>query len=74
MLDREPENPIVSAMERTGYPDGKEPEYPKCPVCREECETVYRDSYGTYVGCDVCLEEKDAWKVKECFRQDWGSE
>ena len=40
---------------------------PRCPVCGEECETIYRDRFGTYVGCDICMETKDAWEVPECF-------
>lgn len=50
-----------------GYPDGKEPRCPRCPICGEECETVYKDRYGAYVGCDVCMETKDAWEVEDCF-------
>lgn len=45
----------------------KDPPTPICPVCGEECETIYQDRYGTYVGCDVCVETKDAWEVSECF-------
>ena len=67
MDDRNLQNPIITNMERTGYPDGKEPDFPRCPVCGEECETVYRDQYGAYVGCDVCMETKDAWEVEDCF-------
>ncbi len=28
---------------------------------------MYRDRYGVYVGCDVCMETKDAWEVSDCF-------
>ena len=62
-----PDHPIIRNMERTGYPDGKEPPQPHCPVCGEECETIYLDRYGAYVGCDVCVETKDAWEVSDCF-------
>lgn len=34
---------------------------PLCPVCGEECETVYTDSTNEVVGCDVCLEARDAY-------------
>ena len=27
-----PDHPIIRNLERTGYPDGKEPRYPHCPV------------------------------------------
>ena len=62
-----PDHPIIRNMERTGYPDGKEPPRPHCPVCGEECETIYRDRYGADVGGDVCVETKDAWEVSDCF-------
>lgn len=35
-----PDDPVIQNMERTGYPDGKEPRYPRCPCCGEECETM----------------------------------
>lgn len=62
-----PENPIVTNMERTGYPGGKEPVYPRCPVCGSDCETIYMDLYDEIVGCDVCMATKDAWGVPDCF-------
>lgn len=62
-----PDHPVIRNMEQTGYPDGKEPIYPRCPVCGEECETVYRNIYLDIVGCDVCLESKDAWEMSNCF-------
>lgn len=65
-----PENPIIRNMERTGYPDGKEPRIPACPFCGEECETIYKDRFGRYVGCDQCVEQKDAWDVPDCFPEE----
>ena len=51
-----PDHPIIRNLERTGYPDGKEPRYPHCPVCGEECEIIYRRySDDECVGCDGCL-------------------
>jgi hypothetical protein len=38
MLD----HPVITNMERTGYPDGKEPDPILCPLCGGECETIYR--------------------------------
>ena len=35
-----PDHPVIQNMERTGYPDGKEPIFPICPVCGEECEEI----------------------------------
>ena len=62
-----PDHPIVQNLERTGYPDGKEPVFPICPVCGEECDTMYKDRYGAYVGCDVCMETVNAWDSDICF-------
>lgn len=67
MNDGIPDHPVIQNMMRTGYPDGKEPEYPRCPVCGKECETLYSDRHGSYIGCDVCIETIDAWEVPECF-------
>ena len=47
-------------------PPSEEP-MPVCPICGEECETVYlRD--GQPVGCDRCLLELDA---DEWLRDTW---
>ena len=62
-----PDHPVIRNLESAGYPAGKEPQYPHCPVCSAECETIYQDRYGAYVGCDVCMETKDAWEVADCF-------
>jgi len=65
-----PDHPVIRNMEATGYPDGKEPKYPHCPICGEECETVYLDADKSVIGCDICLEVKDAWEVDECFPEE----
>ena len=62
-----PDHPVIRNLEATGYPDGKEPDYPHCPFCGEECETMYINRYGSYVGCDVCVEASNAWDVPDCF-------
>lgn len=67
MLNEIPDHPVIRNLEATGYPDGKEPEYPHCPLCGEECETIYKDCYGAYVGCDVCIDTINAWDVSDCF-------
>ena len=41
-------------MERTGYPDGREPEETACPVCGAFGEEFFLAD-GTVVGCDICL-------------------
>jgi len=62
--------PDIRNTERTGYPWG-EPRVPRCPVCGEECETIYYDKDGEYFGCDQCVKTKDASDESDCFA-DWG--
>lgn len=62
-----PDHPVIRNMERTGYPDGKEPEEPRCPVCGAICETIYTYKGTDIVGCDICLTTKDAYDVPDCF-------
>jgi len=61
-----PDHPVIRNMELTGFPDGKEPIYPHCPLCDEECEYIMiRDR--EIIGCDVCARSVSAWEVPECF-------
>ena len=62
-----PDHPVIQDLERTGYPDGKEPVYPRCPVCGADCEDVIRDKNLNIVGCDICTTQSDAWEEPECF-------
>lgn len=62
-----PDHPVIQNMERTDYPDGKEPTFPICPVCGEECEEIFRDKDLNIVGCDICIKQSDAWEEPECF-------
>lgn len=39
---------------------------PRCPCCLEECDTVYKDSYGEILGCENCITVVDAADVREC--------
>lgn len=58
-----PDHPVIRNCERTGWPDGKDPEYPVCPVCGEETDTFYKsEETGEIVGCDKCIEPVDAWE------------
>lgn len=61
------EHPAITNMERTGWPGGKEPKEPRCPVCGENCEVIYQDLYGVFVGCDVCMKARDAYEIPNCF-------
>jgi len=38
---------------------------PHCPVCGEECSTIYYNYYHEPVGCDECMYTRDAWEVME---------
>lgn len=67
-----PDHPVIQNCERTGYPDGREPTYPRCPVCGDECSTVYRSREGVIAGCDVCITTQDAWDCQACFDNEEG--
>lgn len=59
-----PDHPVIANMERTGYPDGREPEPHLCPLCGGECETVYRTKKEKeIVGCEFCLESLEPWEI-----------
>lgn len=62
-----PDHPVIRNLERSGYPDGKEPRYPRCPVCAEECSFIYKNKNREIVGCDECIFTDDAWGESECF-------
>ncbi len=64
------DHPVIRNMERTGYPDGKEPAYPVCPVCGAVCETICADRFGDVFGCDACVITVNAWEVEDCFPED----
>ena len=61
------EHGAVTRTLESGYPDGKEPKGPRCPVCDKECETIYFDRDGTNFGCDECIVQQDAGEVDDCF-------
>ena len=62
-----PDHPVIQNMERTGYPDGKEPRRKiyLCPSCGLPCHTVYSNMYGEIFACDRCLSSDDAADVLE---------
>lgn len=62
-----PDHPDVHNCELTGYPNGKESDYPHCPICGAECESIFTDKKSVIVGCDMCLIVNDAWEVPDCF-------
>ena len=62
-----PDDPIISCMERTGYPPRHRQTGPVCPICGAECDFVYKDAYREIVGCNECLTAYDADEEDECF-------
>lgn len=60
------EHPTITRANLTGYPY-REPDFPICPVCGAECETIYFDDYHEICGCDQCVKSKSAWDCPECF-------
>lgn len=54
----------IPKMIENGMLDYKEPEVKVylCPVCGEECETIYRKD-SDILGCDNCVEAMDAWEA-----------
>lgn len=57
-----PDAPDIRRTEATGYPDDNI-RWPVCPICGEECDTLYRAAEGEVVGCDQCITAIDAWEV-----------
>lgn len=55
--------PDIRMTEETGYPT--QVRFPRCPVCCEECETLYKDQYGEVFGCNNCIETVDAWEEED---------
>lgn len=57
-----PDNYIITNCERTGYPDGKEPEMPRCPICKKQCFDFYKNTKGQeIVGCENCIKILDSY-------------
>lgn len=61
-----PDAPWIRDAEQNGYP-GDDPV--ECPVCGEECDTIYADMYGNVVGCENCVMKQDAWEWDEERRE-----
>lgn len=43
---------------------------PVCPICGEECDTLYLDRNREIFGCDVCVAAEDAWEFEEDHRHE----
>ena len=61
-----PDPPYIRDAETNGMP---ETEAVNCPVCGEECETIFADMYGNVFGCDRCILTQDAWEWAEENRE-----
>lgn len=45
--------------------------YPRCPVCGEECETIYKlYKTGEIIGCENDISENSADAIPECFPEE----
>ena len=56
-----PDHPDIRKMEAYGTLNPEDDFIPHCPVCGEECETLYQDCNREIVGCDNCVEHFDAY-------------
>ena len=74
-MEQIPDAPWIRDAEMNGIPS-PEPVY--CPVCGEECNTIYKDNSGTVFACNWCVEEQDAgeWQENERLASipDWVDE
>lgn len=74
-MEQIPDAPWIREAEMYGYPDD-EPVH--CPVCGEDCSTIYSDKYGNVFACDQCLCSTDAWEwaedEREASRPDWADD
>ena len=60
------DHPAIANALATGYPNGKAPEAYYCPVCGEECESIFKHKVtGEIFGCDNCIEVVDPWEVED---------
>ena len=66
-MEQIPDAPWIRDAENNGW--GPSDPDPVCPVCGEECETIYADMYGNVFACDQCLIEQDAWQWQEDQRE-----
>lgn len=71
-----------------GYQDNPfppdEPAFQHCPVCGEECETIYKIRTASHsteiIGCDMCynpddfpgedVQEDNPWEDSRCMEED----
>ena len=61
-----PDAPWIREAETKGV-DDYEPVF--CPVCDEECETIYRDKFGEVFGCENCITTQESYEWAEAQRE-----
>lgn len=54
-MDFIPDHPIIRNMETTGYPDGTEPDEPRCPVCGASAPDEIYMHNRELIGCSTCI-------------------
>lgn len=52
------------------YPYPTENQMPCCPICGDECETIYENRNRNIIGCDNCINARDAWFWQEEIEND----
>ena len=65
-MEQIPDAPWIRDAEINGV---GEPDPVKCPVCGEECDTIYADMYGNVFGCEECIMKQDAWEWRVEHRE-----
>ena len=43
--------------------------FPRCPICKAECDTLYKNKYGKTFGCENCVETVDAYEEDNYVHQ-----
>ncbi len=56
-----PDHPDIARALRTGYPYETDDIQPTCPICGHEAEYFYKDKFDNIVGCELCIEEVEAF-------------
>ena len=64
-MERLPDHPAIRYAHETGYPDASYLDVPRCPVCGENADILYRNAYHDVVGCGECVYTSDAWETME---------
>lgn len=65
-----PDAPWIREAEMYGMPPYDDGPDPTCPVCGEECETIYTDKDGEPVGCDQCVTLWEAYEWCDKHREE----